>query len=977
MDGLIALSCDIYWELDTACRMRLLQRSPHASARLIEPTFTLGLAPWECDKLIPEEKDREALRARLAARKPFHDHVWSWHAPDGGLVHMSVTGEPMLDVHGQFAGYRGIMRDITRQRAKEEEASRFRAAIDLSRDSVYLVDRETMRLIDVNASACNSSGYTRDEMLNMGPQDLLVTDRVSLEKEYDEVIASGSQGIRTEGIARTRDGVEFVFELQRCAIHTGGRWVIVSIAREITARKRAAEATQRLSRMYAAISAANEAILNAKSLDELYLRVCQAAIDAGQFVSASIMVPKPGTSWFIPAAVAGEGEEMLRESRISSDENIPEGRGLVGTAFRTLASCVSNDFSQNGNMRTWSANQNAMGVVAGAALPLVRNGTAEGVLLLYSRESGAFDPDIVRLLERMAENIVFALENFDRNAERQRIIEELRKSEERYRSIVENMSDGYFEVDLHGSYTYVNAALCRIHGCGREEAIGLNYRDFTDADTAQYLFKIYSEAFRNGQHTDLTEHHIIRKDGSMAVVETSMHVNLDASGKRTGFRGVSREITARRRAEDAMRASEQKYRTILSTIEDAYYEVDLKGKFILFNASFCRMLGYTENELRGMSYRRFQTLEAAENVYTKFNEVYHTGVAKKHFDWEMIHKDGRKLLAEGSIHLIKDTSGKPIGFRGMLRDVTVRRAMEEALRESEERFRDLAELSSDWYWEQDEAHRFVQVSGDVEGKSGLAPEDFWGKTFWELPYEGMSEDDWAQHRETRKNLKPFYDLVLKRSERKGRVRYISISGLPVFDRFGLFKGYRGTGKDITERTVAEERIRYLASHDPLTSLPNRMSFSQTLSAAVRHARRYDRRFAVMFIDLDHFKDINDTLGHSAGDLLLKEVADRLQRSVRASDVVARLAGDEFVVLLQELGEIEQARKVAEKIIASTSYPIVLGGHECRVTASIGICIFPDSAQDEQQLMKRADIAMYEAKHSGRSQYRLCDEVDMA
>src|SRR6185295_6243198 len=196
---------------------------------------------------------------------------------------------------------------------------------------------------------------------------------------------------------------------------------------------------------------------------------------------------------------------------------------------------------------------------------------------------------------------------------------------------------------------------------------------------------------------------------------------------------------------------------------------------------------------------------------------------------------------------------------------------------------------------------------------------------------------------------------------------------PIFDSSGAFKGYRGVGKEISERKQDEERIQFLANHDALTSLPNRTMFSEVLNVAIQNARRYNRNFAVLFIDLDRFKNINDTLGHEAGDKLLQEMGARLTQTVRSSDVVARLGGDEFVILIQEVSEAKQVAVVSRKILSTLIEPVFMQGQECRVTASIGICMYPSDAQDEQALMKNADIAMYRAKDDGKNTYKFYSE----
>jgi diguanylate cyclase (GGDEF)-like protein/PAS domain S-box-containing protein len=298
-----------------------------------------------------------------------------------------------------------------------------------------------------------------------------------------------------------------------------------------------------------------------------------------------------------------------------------------------------------------------------------------------------------------------------------------------------------------------------------------------------------------------------------------------------------------------------------------------------------------------------------------------------------------------------------------------RKQAEEVLRESEERFRSLTNLSSDLYWEQDEQFRFTSFSGMGSQRVNVRSLPYIGKKRWEQNYVNMTADAWAEHIALLEAHKPFRDMELCRADEGGRKIWISISGEPVFDSSGAFKGYRGVGKDITERKLDEEQIQFLANHDALTALPNRAMFTEVLNLAIQNARRYGRNFAVLFIDLDRFKIINDTLGHEAGDKLLQEMGKRLTHTVRASDVVARLGGDEFVVLVQEVSEPKQIAPVARKILAALVQPMMMQGQECRVTASIGICMYPTDAQDEQALMKNADIAMYRAKEDGKNNYK--------
>ncbi|MGZ3237863.1 MAG: putative bifunctional diguanylate cyclase/phosphodiesterase, partial [Burkholderiaceae bacterium] len=331
----------------------------------------------------------------------------------------------------------------------------------------------------------------------------------------------------------------------------------------------------------------------------------------------------------------------------------------------------------------------------------------------------------------------------------------------------------------------------------------------------------------------------------------------------------------------------------------------------------------------------------------------------------------------GQMHYLS-SSGRPCfnadgtfdGYHGITKDVTQRVEAEKALLESETRFRSLIEFSSDWYWEQDEQFRFSYMPAAAFEKAGHLASAIHGKTRWELKEATPLSGTWDDHRRILEAHMPFRDFEYRRIADDGVLRYSSNSGMPVFDENGNFKGYRGVGRDITASKLAAERIHYLATHDGLTGLPNRSHFSDILNKAINTAKRYGRKFAVLFIDLDRFKLINDTLGHDAGDALLIEVAKRLTLSIRESDVVARLGGDEFVVMMAEINSPEDVNPVADKILSAMATPFMLVGSEYRISASVGACIYPLHAQDEQTLMKHADAAMYQAKENGKNNHQM-------
>ena len=291
------------------------------------------------------------------------------------------------------------------------------------------------------------------------------------------------------------------------------------------------------------------------------------------------------------------------------------------------------------------------------------------------------------------------------------------------------------------------------------------------------------------------------------------------------------------------------------------------------------------------------------------------------------------------------------------------------LEQSRERFRSLAEMSSDWFWEQDAELRFTYVSPGAQTRLLNRPEESLGKRRWELSFiEGVTPEHWEEHKAQLEAHQPFSDFMY-RYRFRGEMRYASISGKPMFDPQGQFIGYRGVGKDITAQRENEARIHYLARNDELTGLANRSSLQEQLAHAIRQSQRHERAIAVLFIDLDRFKNINDTLGHDAGDTLLKEVAQRLGTCLRESDTLARWGGDEFVAMLEEVDSANDVALVARRVLESLATPCVLDDQEFVITASVGISAYPDDGHDAQSLLKAADIAMYRAKEAGKNNFQ--------
>jgi PAS domain S-box-containing protein len=249
--------------------------------------------------------------------------------------------------------------------------------------------------------------------------------------------------------------------------------------------------------------------------------------------------------------------------------------------------------------------------------------------------------------------------------------------------ILENIQDGYYEVDLDGNYTFFNEGLLRITGYPREEMLGLNNRRIVDDYNNKKVFNVFHQVFLTGVPAHAFDWECIRKDGARRFVEVSVTLKRDVKGRPTGFMGIARDITERKLAERALRESEERYRTIIENIEDGYYEVDLDGNYTFFNEGLLRITGYPREEMLGLNNRRIVDAYNNKKVFNVFHQVFLTGVPAHAFDWECIRKDGARRFVEVSVTLKRDIYGKPAGFMGIARDITERKRYQAELEAKE------------------------------------------------------------------------------------------------------------------------------------------------------------------------------------------------------------------------------------------------------------------------------------------------------
>jgi diguanylate cyclase (GGDEF)-like protein/PAS domain S-box-containing protein len=390
------------------------------------------------------------------------------------------------------------------------------------------------------------------------------------------------------------------------------------------------------------------------------------------------------------------------------------------------------------------------------------------------------------------------------------------------------------------------------------------------------------------------------------------------------------------------------------------------------NPAFSAITGYPAGEIVGL---RHEILHADHPGQSSVAEIVSAVADSGHWVGEIWsqRKSGEVFPATIKLSAIRDTNGGVTQFVGIFADITERKQREIALLESEKRFRDFMEFAPVGMVIVALDGRLVKVNQALCLILGYSRKELEALSFEDITPAEDLPGDLAQRRRLVEGELPVWQAEKRYLRRDGSLVWVQITASVLRDTHGVEQCFDVQVEDITERRRSQEQIRQLAYFDALTGLPNRRLLQDRLEQALIYARRSGVLAAVAFLDLDHFKQINDTHGHEAGDELLKATAQRLTRCVRHGDTVARQGGDEFILVLTEIGDLGGAEKVAKKIVRALAEPFDLAAMNLVVdiiTASVGIAVFPLHGDNVQDLMKRADLAMYAAKEGGRNGYRV-------
>ncbi len=541
--------------------------------------------------------------------------------------------------------------------------------------------------------------------------------------------------------------------------------------------------------------------------------------------------------------------------------------------------------------------------------------------------------------------------------------EALRASEERFRSLVQNSSDMIALLDKRGTVLYESPAHERFLGHTPAERVGKQAMDLVHPDDLDRARSLLGRLLENPNEAVSGEFRLRHADGSWRVVACT-GTNLLDNPAVQGLVINSHDITHRHHAEQAIRESEALYRGLFEGVPMGLYRISRDGRMVDANLNLVRLLGYPDREsLLGTS---TTDLYFHDEDRRQWQLLMESQGSVRDFECQIRRHDGGVIWVRSSANSIRDASGRISHYEGAVEDITERKEAVEALRQKEERFQSLVQHAPDMIAILDGAGNILYESPAYERVLGRAPAQRIGRSAFDF----LHPDDLGNVKAALEELvrEPGKTLTVEHRARHtdGSWRILEATATNLLENAAV-KGVVVNSRDVTERKRAIDQLLHGALYDPLTGLPNRALLIDRLERAVTASRqRPHRNFAILFLDLDQFKIINDSLGHTIGDRLLVQIGLALKTVLRPVDTIARLGGDEFVMLLDDVREEQHAIRVAERVHEILKTPFHIGGHEIFTTTSIGVAFSRPNLAGPEDLLRDADTAMYRAKAQGRA-----------
>ncbi len=819
--------------------------------------------------------------------------------------------------------------------------------------------------LQVNAKLCDMLGYTRTELLELSTDDLNdPEDRVErLAELLPELLSGGRASFSVEKRYLRKDGTAIWVNRMVTVAHrraTGERYLI-QVIDDISERKRTEAQLEHMTRARRVMAECNHVLIHAVHESEMLGSMCRILVESGGYKLAWVGLASGDPVRPIhPAAHAGYGADapMTAPAGWSADGRY---QGFMLDVVETGEPHVARDILNDPKYAQRWERALQHGFRSSIALPLKSEGVILGAIAICAQEADAFDAQEIALLTALAGDVAYGINNLRTRAAREHAEAAARENERRFELTFDYAAVGILHISLDRRILLANRKFLSMSGYALDELQQLpSVGDISHPDDLNGDGDLEQRLLGGEIDTYASERRYVSKLGR--VIWTRQTTSLARSaGSPQYYIRVIEDVTQ-------TKLNEERYRAMFENAAVGITRVGLDGVLVDVNQKFCSMLGYARGELIGKAVKDVTYPDdfgqGAQFRAGVIEGEMLSAIGEKRF----VCKNGAIIWARRTMSVARDDTGKPQYVISVVEDISERKRAEDALRTSEETLRATFSQAGVGIIITSPDHRYLQVNDKYCDMVGYTREELLDMSNTEV----LSPGDVSDVIENRRKLicgelqTVTHERQLRRKD--GSMIWVNHATSLARGQNGEPRHFITVAEDISERKRAEERLTQLAHFDVLTGLPNRMLFYDRLKHGLAQAKRNTWELGVMFIDIDRFKNINDTLGHAIGDSLLQQVALRLSGSVRSGDTVGRLGGDEFGVVLSTLTSGDDAALLAQKIITSFSDPFSLNNTDVYVTASIGITIYPDDATDQDALIKNADIAMYRAKEEGRNTY---------
>lgn len=767
----------------------------------------------------------------------------------------------------------------------------------------------------------------------------------------------------------------------------------------------------RLHTLYAALNQIDKAIIRICDRDALLNEVCRIVVKHGRFCAAWIGQIHHDSRQVTPICAYGADFDAPQNKFTSIEALRSKNRKIIETRFMQDKAKICNDIlglTASAHDRTITKH---IGFRSVASLPLQLFGKPFGMLALYAPDEDAFDLPLIALLEKIMQNLTIAIEHREHEPHRNSAkIPSSINSEILKVASLSLTPDGMLALDHHGNILHINPAAENIFGYRRRDVLGKKMVDLMiQAAWRERCHQGITRALMARENTILPQRlelTALRANGSCFMAELAVAA-LNVQGELI-FLVFIRDISEIKQSQVQLKDGALRYRQLVELSPEAIF-VYREGQLILMNHAGEELLGARNtNDLVGRSIYDFVHPDYHAFFLERARLLHRAPSSSPFVEQIWMRADGSSFHVEIAATNLAYYDAPVVQV--VVRDINERKRTE-ALQLGKNKILSMIATGTPL------PEILAEIANFIEGQSSPSicsilqlnddgttlsrhvapslPESFRAcfdevavgprncscgtAAFRAEPVmvtDIATDSLWAVKRSLalEHGLKACTSWPILGKDRKVLgtfALYFRETNAPTAKELELFSIGSNLAGIAIESRASEERMRYLAHYDGLTSLPNRFLFKEYLDLALRNAQRHRKKFAVLFLDLDKFKEINDTLGHDAGDQVLREIANRLRGCLRDTDKIARMGGDEFYALVEDLSDGRHAADVAQKLLAAAACPVQAGGHKCRLSVSIGIAIYPNDGQDGQTLLKNADNAMYHAKEAGKNAFRFC------